>query len=56
MRNNSQQTTSKNQPLVESSSNEEDEIFLKAFHEETDYEVTKLSYKQLFKLSTNLIE
>lgn len=40
----------------ESSSNEEVEVCLKVLHEKDDHEVTKLSYKMLFKLSDNLIE
>lgn len=42
--------------LEESSSNEEDEVCLKSSDKEDDHEVTKLSYKQLFKLSVKLIK
>lgn len=42
--------------IEESSLNEEDEVYLKTSHEENDYEVTKSSYKQLFKTSAKLIE
>lgn len=42
--------------IGESSSNKENEVFLKASYEEDDYEVTNPSYKQLFKISPKLIE
>lgn len=42
--------------LKESSSNKEDEVCLKVSHKEYDHEVTKLSYQQLVKLSSKLIE
>lgn len=38
------------------SSNKGNDVCLKICHEEDDHEVTKLSYKQLFKLSSKLIE
>lgn len=42
--------------LEESSSNEEDKACLKSSHKKDDYEVTKPSSKQLFKISNKLIE
>lgn len=54
IRNKFQQTSSKNQPLVKplNSSNEEDEqVYLKVSHEEEEFEVTKLLYKNLFKIN-----
>lgn len=40
----------------ESSTKEEYEFCLKASYEEDDHELTKLSYEQLFKLNTKLIQ
>lgn len=42
--------------IKESSSNKEVEVCLKASYEEDDYEVTKPSYKQLFKINVKYIE
>lgn len=39
-----------------STNNKEDEIFLKASHKKDTCEVTKLSYKHMFKLNVKLIE
>lgn len=42
--------------IKESSSNKEDGVFLEASYEEDTIEVTKPSYKQLFKMNTELVK
>lgn len=42
--------------IKESSSNEEDEVFLKASFEEDEVEVTKQSNTQIFKISAKFVE
>lgn len=53
---NSKKDSTSGRIIEETSLNEEDEVFLKASYEKDDYEVTKSSYKRLFKISAKLVE